>query len=326
MLGPMNTRPNAPIHIILLNLCAGALLLAAFSGCATTGPKGLQKSAGDVDIVQLQIFLDAQKFGPGVIDGHRGEFTDKALAFYREKHGNVPDLSATVPYTYYVITEKAAKMIGPMAKEPADLAKQSRLPFVSLGELVAEKFHTTESFLHHLNPRTDLAQLTVGTTLKVPNVARPFDTSSFPSSYSANRGPSPASRHIIVDTQTRMLQVRDGGTLVAAFPITPGSSEHPAPVGDWRVVRAVPWPWYRYDEGILKRGERTETFYNFPPGPNSPVGVLWTGLNRPSVGIHGTAFPDTIGRAGSHGCIRLANWDAATFYTLIGPKMAVTIR
>jgi lipoprotein-anchoring transpeptidase ErfK/SrfK len=123
-----------------------------------------------------------------------------------------------------------------------------------------------------------------------------------------------------------MLQVQQDGIAIAAFPITPGSSAHPAPVGEWRVVGAVPWPWYRYDDGVLSRGERTDDFHNLPPGPNNPVGILWAGLNRPGVGIHGTPVPDTIGRAGSHGCIRLSNWDAATFHSLIGKDTPVTIR
>src|SRR5690606_31123692 len=47
------------------------------------------------------------------------------------------------------------------------------------------------------------------------------------------------------------------------------------------------------------------------PGPNSPVGVVWIDLNKPHYGIHGTSEPHTIGRAESHGCVRLTNWDAA---------------
>ena len=45
-------------------------------------------------------------------------------------------------------------------------------------------------------------------------------------------------------------------------------------------------------------------------GPNSPVGVMWMGLNKTGIGLHGTNNPETIGRAASHGCIRMANWDA----------------
>jgi lipoprotein-anchoring transpeptidase ErfK/SrfK len=65
----------------------------------------------------------------------------------------------------------------------------------------------------------------------------------------------------------------------------------------------VAFPWFRYDLGVLRAG-----------------------LNRPGIGIHGCPFPDTIARAGSHGRIRLSNWDAATIYTLVGKGTAVTIR
>ncbi|HRJ72178.1 MAG TPA: L,D-transpeptidase, partial [Terrimicrobiaceae bacterium] len=155
---------------------------------------------------------------------------------------------------------------------------------------------------------------------------RPFRADKFPSTYPAPTTGAASSRRVLVDVTARMLEVREGGRLLAAFPITPGSAEHPAPVGEWRIVGAVPWPWYRYDEGVLKRGERTETFFLLPPGVNSPVGILWAGTNRPGVGIHGTPNPESIGRAGSHGCIRLANWDAATFHTLIAKGTPVTIR
>ncbi len=127
-------------------------------------------------------------------------------------------------------------------------------------------------------------------------------------------------------SKQKNLQVLEQGRTIAAFPITPGSPQHPAPAGLWRVVGSVPWPWYRHDEGVLSRGERTDDFYNLPPGPNSPVGILWAGLNRPGVGIHGSPVPETIGRTGSHGCIRLTNWDAAIFHTLISKNTPVTIR
>jgi len=70
---------------------------------------------------------------------------------------------------------------------------------------------------------------------------------------------------------------------------------------------------------------RTSNFYNIPAGPTNPVGVLWCGLNRPGIGVHGTNQPFTIGRAGSHGCIRLANWDAIRLSTMITEGMTVVI-
>ena len=47
-----------------------------------------------------------------------------------------------------------------------------------------------------------------------------------------------------------------------------------------------------------------------PPGPNNPVGVAWIGLDKPGYGMHGTPVPEQVGRTESHGCFRLANWDA----------------
>jgi len=53
--------------------------------------------------------------------------------------------------------------------------------------------------------------------------------------------------------------------------------------------------------------------------------VLWCGLDKIGIGIHGTSYPETIGRATSHGCIRLANWDAIKFSTMITAGMTVVI-
>lgn len=309
---------------------AGAVLL--LTGCASPGPvddPGAQAAARDRG-VQLQIFLDSQNFGPGAVDGRSGEFTSKALAFYRQARGlplNVtPDVAHIRPYARYAVTPEDMGSIGQMAVEPADQAQQKRLPYTTALELLAERFHTTQAFLRELNPTVTFDTLQPGTELRVPNVGRPLHTEHFPSGYRKAAASAVAARQVIVDTRERMLQVREGEQLVAAFPITPGSAEHPAPPGEWKIARSVPWPWYRYDEGVLKRGERTENFFNLPPGPNSPVGLLWAGLNRPGVGIHGTSSPETIGRSGSHGCIRLANWDAATFYTLVDAGVPVTIR
>jgi lipoprotein-anchoring transpeptidase ErfK/SrfK len=62
-----------------------------------------------------------------------------------------------------------------------------------------------------------------------------------------------------------------------------------------------------------------------PPGPRNPVGILWMQLNRPGDGIHGCPNAETIGRTGSHGCIRLANWDAAIIWRMVTAGTPVTI-
>ncbi len=157
----------------------------------------------------------------GVVDGHRGEFTDKALDFYREAKGlpkgYLPDTSNIEPYTTYAITAEDKAMIGTMAEKPEELAKQKRLPYVSMTELLGERFHTTPGFLGELNPGVNIEALPVGAVIKVTNVHRPFRVGDYPSAYPAPPKSVALTRHVYVDTKTRMLEVRDGGKLIAAF-------------------------------------------------------------------------------------------------------------
>lgn len=321
---------TSPILSAVAIRASSVLAVLTLASCGLVKPGGSSSQAAAPvprePAVKLQIFLDSQNFGPGVVDGRRGEFTDKALSLYRQAKGLptewYPDVEGMAAYTTYEIRSKDVEAFSAIPSEPVEVAKLKRLNYENLTELLAERFHTTRAFLRELNPGVGIDSLQPGATVRVPDIAKPLRTDLYPAQYS----PATASgRRVVVDTKFRMLQVLDGERLLAAFPITPGSSEHPALPGELKVTGAVPWPWYRYDEGVLQRGERTETFYNYAPGPNSPVGVLWAGLNRPGVGIHGTSNPETIGRAGSHGCIRLSNWDAAAFYTLVNKGTPVTI-
>ena len=125
-----------------------------------------------------------------------------------------------------------------------------------------------------------------------------------------NSEPAAAAKTSVkVDVKTNMLSVFEGDKIIAAYPVTVGSTQTVTPIGEWKVRGLAKLPTFRYDERMLKRGERSKNFHMLPPGPNSPVGVVWIALNKRGIGIHGTDEPNTIGQAVSHGCIRLANWD-----------------
>lgn len=306
----------------------------ALTGCTTVSNKQSPEAPIGTnaahETLKQQIFLDSNNFGPGLVDGRLGEFTRKAMVNYRAAMGLpadwVPDTRGIPSHSTYTISAKDVSTPAENASETEDQAKQSKMPYTSLIELLAERFHTTKEFLYALNPGININSASPGTMITVPAIARPFRYHDYPSSYSAPSYATAGNRHVTVDLHGKILSVHENGRTIAAFPITPGSAQHPAPVGEWRIVGSVPFPWYRYDLGVLKRGERTEDYYNLPPGPNNPVGILWAGLNRPGIGIHGSPVPQTIGRTGSHGCIRLSNWDAATFYTLVGEGTKVTIQ
>jgi lipoprotein-anchoring transpeptidase ErfK/SrfK len=116
--------------------------------------------------MQLQVVLDQQGFGPGVIDGGMGLSTRNALRGFQEAHSleitGEPDTATRqalerwrdVPATRVVrIPESWAQLeFADVPEEPEDQAKMERLGYESLGEKLAERFHTTVEVLQELNP------------------------------------------------------------------------------------------------------------------------------------------------------------------------------
>ncbi len=291
------------------------------------------------DATRLQIFLDRENFGPGKLDGKSGEFTRKALVRYGRAHGGkayplpgpalmatLPEAAGIRPFTTYTVTAADAAQVGPVPEKVSDQGKLKALTYTSVLELLAERFHSERDFLRRLNPGVSLDTLAVGSMVKVPAVENPLYVPKL-----AQHGhlipprPEFQPRVVLVHTKEKMLDVLEDGQLLASFPITPGSTVLPAPPGTWRIANMASMPYFRYDEAMLNHGVRSDNFVNLPPGPNSPVGVLWMGLNKSGIGLHGTANPETIGRAASHGCIRLANWDAVKLSQLVTTGTTVKI-
>lgn len=294
-----------------------------------------------MEIVRVQILLDRAGFRPGKLDGLGGEFTQKSAERYAQAKGlTLPlDLSSVpTPYREYTVTEEDTAWIGPQAREPSAQEKLKAMLYASLWELVAEKFHCDLDFLRELNPQIPEDKLTVGTTLRVPDVeefrlpdvkalelkrreeAKAREASPMPPD------PTAPQYNLVLLRRERLIEVYDGDMIVACFPCTPGSAKTPVPLGNWRIIGNILLPYFRWDKSVLESGVRSDTAYNLPPGPNNPVGIVWMGLNRPSVGMHGTPNPDQIGRNESHGCIRLANWDAFTLSQLVRKGTGVEVR
>ena len=143
--------------------------------------------------------------------------------------------------------------------------------------------------------------------------------------------PTPAAapepkRSIVLLRSERLIELYEDGRIVACFPCTPGSAKIPVPLGKWKITSNILLPHFRWDKSVLESGVRSENAFMLPPGPNSPVGVVWMGINRPSIGMHGTSNPDRIGRNESSGCIRLANWDAFMLAQLVKVGTPVEVR
>ena len=256
------------------------------------------------------------------------------------------DLASVEPvFISYTVTEMDLQTVGELPSHVPEQAKLKFLPYRNAVDAIAEKFHTDVHFLEQLNPGK-LKALKAGDQLKVPNV-EPFELASVkdikpgsetasqaanevedqPESQSPTPGESGAPRNVSVkvDTKTNMLGVFDADKLIAAYPVTIGSARNTSPIGEWKVRGVSKLPTFRYDKEMLEHGERSGNFHILPAGPRNPVGVMWIALNKKGIGLHGTNDPDSIGRAVSHGCIRLANWDVVRLATKIkaGDKVSI---
>lgn len=352
-------RASRPLREILFLLCL-LLPASAFSASPIEAQRArLQKESPDsplrMDLTRVQILLDQAGFRPGKIDGLVGEFTQKVADRYCVAkglpQGTLLDVSGIPdPYREYTIVEEDKQWVGPQASGPAAQEKLKAMLYGDLWELVAERFHCDLEFLHELNKDIPEDKIAVGSVLRVPDV-REFQLTEVAALEKKRREeevakkaaaaatpdplatPTPAQlappvpvNRLILLRKERLIEVWEADRIVASFPCTPGSSKTPVPLGKWHIIGNILLPTFRWDKSVLESGVRSSNAFELPPGPNNPVGIVWMGLNRPSVGMHGTPTPDQIGRNESHGCIRLANWDAFLLTQLVTKGTEVEVR
>ena len=188
----------------------------------------------------------------------------------------------------------------------------AEMGYETLLEKFAELGHTSQNTMRLLNPGVAWPNPPVGTVIRIPNVA------------TTNKPPKAAL--VKVNLANRQVTVFDAaGAQIALFPcsIAADKSKRP-PSGEIHVKGIAPHPNYTYtSEKPDHRGKFKK--YIYPSGPNNPVGLAWIGLSIPSYGIHGTPHPETIGRAESHGCFRLANWNAVRLRDMVDEGCRVII-
>jgi lipoprotein-anchoring transpeptidase ErfK/SrfK len=109
-------------------------------------------------------------------------------------------------------------------------------------------------------------------------------------------------REVVVSLEDRKLALVEDGQVVKVYPVAVGKPSTPSPVGSFTIARRVANPTYHHNGKTV------------PPGPGNPVGTRWMGLSVKGYGIHGTNEPRSIGKAASHGCIRMAKADLEDLY------------
>lgn len=309
-----------------------AIALAAMLACASAAaPSWAAPRTGDAAakvpadlraVVALQVALDASGMSPGLIDGLTGPKTQEAVEAFQRARGlpvtGKPDeatrrmlaLDEDTAIATYEITAADRKDVGRVPDDWNEKSRLDRLPYRSLAELVGERFHCHQRLLARLNPDADLASLKVGDQLLVPNV-RPAAALA------------PIAR-LEVNLGEKIIRAYGADRkLVAMFHCSIPAKREKYPSGNAQVVGVAENPVYRFDPDMWPEVRSVKRVLDIPPGPRNPVGIRWIALSKPGVGIHGTPNPELIGKTGSHGCIRLTNWDAVRLAGMVRPGLPV---
>jgi murein L,D-transpeptidase YcbB/YkuD len=110
---------------------------------------------------------------------------------------------------------------------------------------------------------------------------------------------------VTIDVSERQLHVLEAGQMVASYPVAVGSPKHPTPRGSFTVRRIIWNPRWVPPEAEWASDEQPRE----PGDPDNPMGRVKIFFKEPDYYVHGTDAEVSIGRAASHGCVRMRNAD-----------------
>ena len=278
-------------------------------------------------LLEAQVALARRGISPGSIDAALGSQTRAAISVFQTLHHLPPTgqwdtntqaqlvLDSPILTTYVVTTNDLARL-QPLGKTWLAKSQQSALDYETELELVAEKSHAHPELIRRLNLGVNWTNLAPGTVLRIPAVEYP-------------EGADKAAL-VVIHLSEKFLEAFDAqSNLLAHFPCSIAANVEKRPVGELHVIVVVPkGPNYTFHPELFPESPEAKTLDHeliLPPGPNNPIGVSWIGLDRVGYGIHGTPGPEQVGRTESHGCFRLANWDAEYLSKLVWVGMPVLV-
>ncbi len=127
--------------------------------------------------------------------------------------------------------------------------------------------------------------------------------------------------HILLKLSERRAYVYRGQTLIKKYPVAVGKKKWETPQGNWAVEQMLKNPgWTNFKTG-----------QQLAPGPDNPLGERWIGFwsndqDQNQVGFHGTTNLSSIGKAASHGCVRMSNKNVKELYRLVKIGTVVRVR
>jgi lipoprotein-anchoring transpeptidase ErfK/SrfK len=141
-------------------------------------------------------------------------------------------------------------------------------------------------------------------------------------------------RRLVLDRHRRLLMVLENGKERHRYSVAVGMPGWETPVGQFEVIEKTANPVW----------EHPATGVKIKPGPDNPLGSRWIGFHRDCsgrkgfnglehlelkgcviAGFHGTPNRSSVGRAVSHGCVRLYDENVQELFDLVRIGTQVTV-
>lgn len=117
-------------------------------------------------------------------------------------------------------------------------------------------------------------------------------------------------RRIVLQLRQRRVYIYDGDKEVASYRVAIGKKGWETPTGTFQVIRKIRNPaWKNPWSGSVS-----------DPGPDNVLGERWIGFwtdGKQTIGFHGTPGEHLLGRAVSHGCVRMRNADIRAMFDMV---------
>jgi L,D-transpeptidase ErfK/SrfK len=130
--------------------------------------------------------------------------------------------------------------------------------------------------------------------------------------------PLPRAEGVVVNLTERNIYFYRDGRPIRRFPTAIGMRGFETPTGEFTIVDKAKNPtWFPPSWALAEQP--------VPPGPDNPLGDRWMGLSIAGYGIHATNAPLSVGRYGSHGCMRMYPEHAHELFELVNVGTPVRI-
>jgi lipoprotein-anchoring transpeptidase ErfK/SrfK len=130
-----------------------------------------------------------------------------------------------------------------------------------------------------------------------------------------------AQKKLVLYTKLKKLYFYKDNTVYKTYNVAVGKKKWETPVGNWVVMDKIINPgWTSFITGKV-----------YPPGKNNPLGTRWIEFwkdpkSKDSIGFHGTNDINSIGKAASHGCVRMYKRDVEELYDLVDIATPVEVK